>query len=168
MLGIGVYLLADRLHRLPTHANFVGKNLSLFPFDHAFHQQHDLFRPQTSPFKYCATVHVLRLLTTSTPISGHLAALANPELSRPDQCCATMWTLAALWVEVFQQPFITALTRQPLDDWKLNWHGSFSCVFPSLPHLALVFIIRSPAWRPPVETGGGNALYFVCTCCKLL
>ena len=70
--GIGLQRLADNLHRLAAHADFIRQDLRLFAFDHTSHQQDDLLRLQVSSFKDGLAVHIEGLLTHATPIVRHL------------------------------------------------------------------------------------------------
>src|SRR5258708_8759592 len=120
--GVGLYVLTDKLRRLPTHADFSRQDLRLFAFDYTPHQQDDLLRLQAPSFKDRPALHVRRLVTSSPPIIRYLATFRHPESPCFLQGCSTMRTRHALRMKVLHQPFITVLARHQLDDRKLNWH----------------------------------------------
>src|SRR5712692_403235 len=120
--GIGLQLLADNLHRLAAHSDFVRQDLRLLAFDHAAHQQDDLLRLQVSAFKDRLAVHVEGLVTHATPIVRHLATFGYSKRARLFKTRSTMRTRQPARMKAIQQPGVTALARQQLHDGKLNWH----------------------------------------------
>src|SRR5260221_5689718 len=122
--GVGLHLLADNLHRLAAYADFIRQDLCLFAFDHASHQQHDLFWLQAPSFTNRLAVDVVRLVTTPTPSIRSLATSRHPKSPRLQQSCSTMWAHHALRMKVNHQPFIAVLTRHQVHNGKLNGHNS--------------------------------------------
>src|SRR5258708_19935496 len=94
--GVGLHLLADNLHRLAAYADFIRQDLCLFAFDHASHQQHDLFWLQPPSFKNRLALALVRLVTPPTPISLDLATSRHPKTPRLQQPGSTIAAHRAL------------------------------------------------------------------------